>query len=1515
MPQATVRSSQRLSLQQRRVWLQQRSGEAFHGQIALRIAGDLDSGRLREALRGIARRHEILRTVFRRLPGMKVPTQTVLPELEPAWREVELGSEEEIERFLGEVRRSPFDFAAGPLLRATLARTGEGRHLLALDLPALCADAKTLANLMRELAATYAGEPLEDETLQYAQFTEWQSSLLDEKNEDTERGLAFWQRNPGRAEGLPNLPLTRGRMGKENVETVPVLLGGRETKSLLEAAAECGDSLEGILLAAWASCVWRISGEPDVIVGTELHGRQYEAMDGAFGLYARVVPLRCQFRASLHFEEVLQQLAAQRQEIEQWLDFYEAAPDRKQEDYNFPVGFRFEEIPAPIAAGGLAFSVHSHLCRTELCGIQLRVRHGEDLQLDLEFNAGLYHRRDVEALAERLARLSGHAASDTSTRIGRLALVGPAERHWMIRELNDTAGSPGDGSPSAALAQQAARRPEDVALLIGEERWTLRELDERVDQIARRLRAAGVGPESLVGVCLERSAVLLTALLAVLRAGGAYVPLDPSSPPARLRGILEDSGASVLLTRERYRDWRLEPEGLEVICLEGAHGEVAGPLDQDEFPVPSPDSLAYVIYTSGSTGKPKGVMVSRAGLEHYLGWAVRAYASAAETGSVLHSPVAFDLAVTSLFVPLLCGKPLVLLPEEDGIESLGAALGAGIDFLKLTPSQLQVLGGFLSEEAVAGVSTLVLGGEELRGESVAAWRGRSPRLRLINEYGPTETVVGCCAYEVPAGEPAPGPVPIGRPIANARVYLLDGELQPVAAGVPGELYVGGAGVARGYLRAPALTASAFVPDPYGELPGGRLYRTGDLARHLPDGTLEYLGRIDHQVKVRGFRIEPGEIEAQLAQHPGVRESVVVARETEPGRKEVVAYVLSRQAPVPDAELRSLLKAKLPSYMIPAVFVWLEALPRTPSGKLDRKALPAPDRLAAARQRPEYVAPNSQAEATLVEIWMEVLGVERIGIHDNFLQLGGDSIMGIQVVARANQAGLRLTPRQVLEHPTVAELARVAGFDEPVRAEQGLVIGAAPLTPNQQRFLTGDPIDPDHFNQSLLFEVGLPLDPGLLHRSLVHLLEHHDALRLRFRRQPAGWVQEIAAPDDQVPFTRVDLSVIPPGERSACLMAAAARLQGSLCLERGPLVRVAQFDLGPSEPQRLLFIIHHMVVDGVSWRVLLEDLERCYEQLRANQQVELPPKTSSFKEWAERLADFAHWEVVEREAGYWLAEPRANPGTLAPDFPGGIHTVRSERMVRASLDPDATRVLLTEVPRVYNAEVDQVLLAALAHTLARATGSRRVLIDLEGHGREGLFEDLDLSRTIGWFTLNCPVLLDLGAAVGPGEVLATVREQLRKVPHRGVGYGLLRYMQNEDSEIARLLRAMPAAEVAFNYLGQLDRPLSDAWSFRVAREYTGNTRSPRALGDHLLAIDGSLGNGRLEVSWTFSHDLFRRATVETLANDFVRYLQSVIEQCRALDTDPLQPADFPQAAISPEDLARVLASFQSGDVSE
>ncbi|HEV7505793.1 MAG TPA: amino acid adenylation domain-containing protein [Thermoanaerobaculia bacterium] len=1504
--------SQRLSLQQRRVWLQQRSGEAFHGQIALKIEGDLDSGRLREALRAIVRRHEILRTVFRRLPGMKVSTQSVLAELEPAWREVELG-DDEIERFLGAERSAPFDLAAGPLLRATLARTGDKRHVLAVGLPALCADAKTLANLMRELAAAYAGEPLDEESLQYAQFTEWQSSLLDDRNEDTERGLAFWNRNQGRAEDLPNLPLTRGRTGRETAEAVPVSLVAKGSGDLLSATPEF--SLERFLQAAWASFIWRLSGAPEVTLGTELHGRQYEAMDSAFGLYARVVPLHCHLRASLRFDEVVQHLELQMQETEQWLDFYEATPEPRQEDNRFPVGFHYEAVAAPIEAGGLIFSVHSQLCRTELFGLQLRVRHGTDLQLELEFDAGLYQRRDVEALAGRFARLIHHAVRKGSSQIGELELLSPEERHWTIFELNDTDSFGGAGSPSAALAELASLRPGNVALAIGEERWTLVDLEQRVDRLARRLRAAGVGPDCLVGVCLERSPVLLAALLAVLRAGGAYVPLDPSSPPARLRGILEDSGASVLLTREIYRDWRLEPEGLEVICLEGAQGEAAGPVDEGPFPVPGPDNLAYVIYTSGSTGRPKGVMVSRAGLEHYLAWAVRAYSSSAEVGSILHSPVAFDLAVTSLFVPLLGGKPLVLLPEENGIESLDAALGAGVDFLKLTPSQLQVLSGLLSAEALANVSALVIGGEELRGEILESLRRRSPRLRLINEYGPTETVVGCCVYEVPEGEPAAGPVPIGRPIANTRLYVLDGELRPVVAGVPGELFIGGMGLARGYLGAPALTASAFVPDPFDQMPGSRLYRTGDLARHLPDGTLEYLGRIDHQIKLRGFRIEPGEIEAQLAQHPGVRESVVVARETEPGRKEIVAYALARQSPIPDAELRSLLKAKLPPYMIPAAFVWLEALPRTRSGKLDRRALPAPERLTTARQRPEYVAPNNQAEEILVEIWNQVLNVERIGIHDNFLQLGGDSIMGIQVVARANQAGLRLTPRQVLEHPTVAELARVAGFDDPVRAEQGLVTGATPLTPNQHRFLANDPIDPDHFNQSLLFEVGLPLDSGLLYRSLVHLLRHHDALRLRFQYQPEGWVQEIAAPEDQVPFTRVDLSVIPPDERTACLMAAAAGLQGSLGLERGPVVRVAQFDLGPSESQRLLFIIHHMVIDGVSWRLVLEDLERCYEQLRSNQKVALPSKTSSFKEWALRLADFARWEVVEREAGYWLAESRANPGRLTPDFPGGIHTVRSERMVRVSLDPDATRVLLTEVPRTFNAEVDQVLLAALAHTLARATGSRRVLIDLEGHGREGLFEDLDLSRTLGWFTLNCPVLLDLGTAVGPGETLSTVREQIRKIPNRGVGYGLLRYMQNEGSEIARLLRQMPAAEVAFNYLGQLDRPLSDSWSFRVAREYTGNTRSPRGLGDHLLSVDGSLGNGRLEVSWTFSQDLFRRETVEALANDFVRYLQSMIEQGRALDTEALQPADFPQAEISPEDLARVLASFQSGDAGE
>ncbi|HZW29206.1 MAG TPA: amino acid adenylation domain-containing protein, partial [Isosphaeraceae bacterium] len=1007
----------------------------------------------------------------------------------------------------------------------------------------------------------------------------------------------------------------------------------------------------------------------------------------------------------------------------------------------------------------------------------------------------------------------------------RTGLTLEQKRALAARLLKERGGAPQDGPGLVHrwIEAQARRSPDAVALAGAGWELTYRQLNARANGLARRLRALGVGPEVLVGVCAGRSPALVVGLLAVLKAGGAYVPLDPAYPAERLAFLLEDAGAPVLLTQSELIG-RLPATFASVVCLD-RDWERAEPRAETNLPGGAgPDNLAYVIYTSGSTGKPKGAMIHHRGLANYLSWAVRAYGVSQGEGAPVHSSISFDLTITALFVPLVAGRRVDLLAEGRGVEPLSEALRrtGGYSLVKLTPAHLRWLGEQLDPGEAAGKTrAFVIGGEPLRPEHIAFWRQWAPETVLVNEYGPTETVVGCCVYRVPSDEAIAGPIPIGRPIAQTRLYVLDKRLRAVPAGFSGELYIGGAGVARGYLGRPGLTAERFVPDPFGDEPGGRLYRTGDLARWRPDGNLEYLGRADRQVKIRGYRVEPGEVEEALARHPAVRETAVVAREDAPDARRLIAYLTLRaDSPAPStSELRQFLRRTLPEPMIPSAFVVLEAMPLTPNGKVDRQALPAPD-----RARPElgqaYVAPRTPVEEVLAGIWAGVLGVDRVGAHDNFFELGGDSLLSLQVITRAGRSGLGLTPRLLFQHPTIAALAAALEHQAPPEpvAAPAPTAGPLPLTPIQHWFFALDLPRPHHYNQALLLEVRAALDPAWLEPLLTHLAQRHDALRLRFRRGPDGWQQHLLeAPAGPPPLACVNLAAMPADDQARAVRAHADHLQASLDLEAGPLWRVAWFDLGPDRPGRLLLVIHHLAVDVVSWRVLMEDLETAYSQVAAGRPIDLGSPTSSFGQWAVALGAYAESAALRQEAAWWLEQARRPSASLPVDRPGEHNGRESLRTITVELTAQLTDRLLREAPRAYRMTVPEVLLSAMAQVLAEWTGRSEHRIDVEGHGREvePVGRGLDLSRTVGWFTSLYPVVLELGAGAAPAEALKAVKEQLRAVPGNGLGYGVLRYLGEEATRGA--LAEAPAAEVVFNYLGQVAAGQATGGTWALAAE--------------------------------------------------------------------------------------------------
>jgi amino acid adenylation domain-containing protein/non-ribosomal peptide synthase protein (TIGR01720 family) len=1147
------------------------------------------------------------------------------------------------------------------------------------------------------------------------------------------------------------------------------------------------------------------------------------------------------------------------------------------------------------------------------------VEEPDSLQAVIEYNTDLFDAATIERLAAHYTTLLQAAVAAPDQPLITLPLLSEAERHRLLVEWNATdAPFPTDQCVHHLVAAEAARTPEALALVCGGTQLTYADLDARANQLAHLLQQHDVGPDTLVGISAERSIELIVGILGILKAGGAYVPLDPAYPAERLAFMLADAQAPAVLTQAALVE-HLTPHSATVIALD-APDTVALLAQQPATPPASgvtPTSLAYCIYTSGSTGQPKGVLIEHRGVVNYLTWCQRAYPLGVGSGAPVHSSIAFDLTVTSLFAPLVSGRTVHLLAGESDVELLGTALADTGDFslVKLTPAHLTVLRATLPPAAATRAAhALVIGGEALHSETLDFWQQHAPQTRLFNEYGPTETVVGCCVYECPPDQPHLGPVPIGRPIINTQLYILDTQQQPVPIGVTGELYIGGAGVARGYHNRPDLTAERFVPDPFSNEPGARLYRTGDRARYRADGVIEFLGRVDQQVKLHGFRIELDEIVSVLQRHAAVTEATVVLREDHPGAKRLVAYVVAAAGHTLDTEaLRTHLRQTVPEYMIPAAFVELESLPLTTNGKVDRKALPAPAAPISTATSDTDPTPQTAIEHTLAAIWQEVLGLDTVSIHDNFFELGGDSILSIQIVARATQNGLHLSPRDVFQAPTIAQQAAVASTAVPHTAEQGIITGEVPLTPIQHWFFAQQFAEPHHWNQALLLEIQTPLDGATLQAALEHVVAHHDALRLRFTPTAQGWQQtNYGLNDTSVSVQHIDLSGLGEAEQQATIETLAAQAQTRLNLEQGPLLHATSFSLDVAAGSRLLLVAHHLVVDGVSWRILLEDLHTAYEQLQAGRGVQLPLKTTSFQQWAQRLVAYAQkTDTAQHELAYWLGLPWERYTPLPCDMPDGNNSEASGESVTITLSAAETHALLHEVPAAFRTEIIDVLLTALVEAYASLTGSRSMLVDLEGHGREPLFDDVNVSRTVGWFTSLYPVMLDLEHLTEPESRLQAVKEYMRQIPQRGIGYGILRYLC-DDPDVVQQLRTLPRADMAFNYLGQFGQEQQDDSPFAMSPHDRGPDRSLTNQRTHLLDVTGVITGGQLQLEWTYSANVHQHATIERMAQAFLAELKAIIERRHIRHAGHYTAEDVAEFGWDAQDLADILAAINNQD---
>jgi amino acid adenylation domain-containing protein/non-ribosomal peptide synthase protein (TIGR01720 family) len=1490
---------QALSYAQQRMWFLWQldpQSAAYNLPGAVRLTGRLNLPALEQAFATLVARHETLRTVFQRQADdtlLQVPASAPLvidhvdfSALPASEREMAIAKAAEQQSV------QPFDLETGPLLRVTLLRLAEQEHVLLLTLHHIVSDGWSMNVLIDEFVRCYdafdidAQPQLAPLPIQYSDYALWQRRWL-EAGEQA-RQLDYWQAQLGDEHPVLELPTDHPRpaMPSYRGSRYEFAVDAQLAEQLRTTAQQHNITLFMLLLGAFNVLLHRYTGQTDIRVGVPIANRNRAEIEGLIGFFVNTQVLRTQLDGQTRVDDLLHAiketaLGAQAHQDLPFERLVEALKLERSLSHTplFQVMYNHQPQVADIStvttASGLALGVIEWEGRTTQFDLTLDTyEKGGKLHAALTYANDLFDAATIARMAQHWTHLLEGMVGDSQQRISDLPLLEKTEYQRMVHDWNRAdEGFPQDLCIHQLIAQQVAETPDARAVTFATQQLTYRELDSQANRLAHKLIELGVGPEIRVGVAMQRSENLLVALLAVLKAGGAYVPLDPDYPAERVAYMLEDSRALVLLTEQTVAATLSVSADTELLLMDN----IALAAYPSNAPITrvTPDNLAYVIYTSGSTGKPKGVAIAHRNVLALIDWSKSVYSRDDIQGVLASTSVCFDLSVWEMFVTLANGGSVIIARNALELPRLPAR--DQVRLINSVPSAINALQR--DGQIPPSVRIINLAGEPLKQSLVDALYGQSSVEHVFDLYGPSEDTT----YSTWTRREAGGHANIGRPLKHTASYLLDADLQPVPQGVCAELYLSGAGITRGYLARPSLTAEKYVPNPFASN-GERLYRTGDLTRYQADGRLQYVGRIDHQVKVRGFRIELGEIEARLLRQDAVRELAVLAQDGVNGQQLVAYIVLTDPTLLGDidaqASLREALKAALrqhlPGYMVPAFVLFLDHLPLTPNGKLDRKALPAID---GTQQQREHVAPCSALEKSLAAIWQDVLAIDNVGLEDNFFELGGDSIVSMQVVSRARQAGIVLSPKDLFLHQTIRSLAQAARSDEQQLVDQGPALGAVALAPVQQWFFEHAIPERQHWNQSLLLVPREALNVEALDQALVKLLTRHDSLRLRYQQTESGWQQAYSAPTtESVLWQRQAQSV----EK---LNALCDEAQRSLDLQSGPLIRALLVAMADGT-QRLLLVIHHLAVDGVSWRVLLEDLQQFYSD-----DVVAMAKTSTYQRWVARLQD--HLPTFETSLGHWQTQLRDAPNHLPCDRPNGALKNRFEQKLELKLDAEQTRKLLQQAPAAYRTQVNDLLLTALARAVCRWAGQGSTLIQLEGHGREDLFDDIDLTRTVGWFTSLFPVNLipagDLGASI------KIIKEQLRAVPDKGLGYGALRYLGSPA--IRAELAALPQPRITFNYLGQFDRQFADGAMFIPSTEGNGVAQDPSAPLGNWLTIEGQVYGGELSLGWGFSREMFDTATIQRLADDYAQELNALIEHCCALEAAQATPSDFPLARIN------------------
>jgi len=1476
------------SFAQQRLWfLDQLEGgsSAYHLCGEWQFTGSLDEDALQCSLNALADRHESLRTVFAETDD-NCGLQRIRPAAPVTIHRHDLSGEESPAAALDNLCRAlvsqSMDLKQGPLWRVHRVDLGDSEHRLLLVIHHIIADGWSAQVLVKEFAQLYTAfaqgqDPaLPELPIRYSDYAYWHREAMEAG--EAERQLRWWKQQLGDEQPVLELPADRPRPESQSHRGARVAFTFPESLSekLRQLAREQGVTLFMVMLALYKTQLYRYTGQQDLRVGVPVSGRSRPETEGLVGLFVNTLVLRSQPGATQVFTDFLASvrdatLGAQAHADLPFEQLVDALQPERNLRHNPLCQVKFTQqfpLPGNVELPGATLTMRQRdddSAHFDL-GLDITDQPGsvEGIEGVLTYACDLFDEARIQGFARELVNLAEQVTANPSRSLGELgllatpsALEGP-KVDFPAQDLV----SLWNGHIRASAGQRALQF-EETAFDYG---W----LEAESNRLARSLQARGVGADTPVGLCLDRSPEFIVGVMAVLKAGGAFVPLDPKWPADRQAFVLTDCGAKCLLGHEVVPGF-----GGDLIGFSTAadwRETSADPLDT----VIAPSQAAYMIYTSGTSGTPKGVVISHSAIANYVQGLLQTIQPSAKASMAMVSTVAADLGHTTLFGALCSGRTLHLLSADRVMDAEAFASYMAehrVDILKIVPTHLSGLLQAAEPARVLPREALILGGEALPSALVRQVHELNPACRVFNHYGPSESTVGVLTTE--PGDEQGETAPLGTPLPNIRAQVLSEERVPLPQGAIGELYLGGAGLARGYLGQPEQTASVFVSDP--QLTGERLYATGDQAQLLADGRLTFHGRNDDQVKVRGYRVSLGEIAQRIRTFEGVSDAHVQVDDN----GQIVAYPLAAEQDTDAlaAALEKHLPDYLPDYMVPAHILPLTEFPLTPNGKLDRKALPQPE-----RQGEDFTAPLAGVETILAELWQSLLKLEQVGRHDNFFSLGGDSIISLQVIARARKQGLKLTPKQLFEKQTIAELAQVAEVQE-AAAEPGPAAveettRAFPLTPIQQRFFNLPVDDRNQWNQALRLGIRSPLEAGPLRSALVAVVKAHPALRLSF---DADQRTQTYRSDEQADL----LWTTDAGEEQARL-STFTDAQRSLDLSNGPLLRCVLVS-PPEKPQELLIVAHHLAMDGVSWRVLLEDLQQAYEQASGGRTIELQGEAAGLHEWAHYLHGDLAQGRLDDELAYWQGFS-ADQATLPCDHPEGPARVADGERLRMTLDGEQTRRLLNEAPAAFRTRINDLLLTALAEALGQWSGRSRHVITLEGHGRNSLDGGPDVSRTVGWFTALYPVALEAG-----DDMLGTLKrtkEMLRQVPGDGLGYGVLKELQGAD------LPELTGTGLTFNYLGRFD---SDAASqFVLEDKPVGDMRHGSGPMANALVVDGQVRNGQLQLDWTYSRARFDESRVTRLVELYRDSLVMLIEEC-ATRSGGLTPSDVPLADLDQRQL--------------